>query len=101
MISGNVSSACINIIIIKIQANYIVSCAIADAILPCSDACKSTWGMLVIASRANFLGRIDWCIFGYVNFLYKRTLERKLPGNAIELLIDSYDFQIFSKARKF
>jgi len=50
--------------------------------------------------------QISWAgspgvFFGYVNFLYKRTLERKLPGNAIEMLIDIYDFQIFSKARKF
>jgi len=57
-------------------------------ILPCSDACKSTWGMRVTADRENFMGRIEWCIFSYVNFLQKRTLERKLSGNAIEMLID-------------
>jgi len=89
VISGNVSSACINIIIIiKKQANCIVSCAIADEIISCSDACKSAWGMRFIANRENLLGRTDWCIFGYVNFLQKRTLERKLSGNAIEMLID-------------
>jgi hypothetical protein len=75
-----------------------VPCAVASVNLTRSEAGKSAGDLLLIADKADFLCERNRAAGSYPDLLGEEPLERALPRNAVQKLVDISDLNIAIRA---